>query len=93
MPALYNSCLGRHKVRYEVAWRRVLAHERRQTLPILPISRIVFKLSEFLQQIAVGDRDGVVQVFSTKKGELGFNFKTLPGKAITRLELGGALGK
>ncbi len=45
-----------------------------------------------LEQIAVGDRDGVLQVFGTKKGDLGFNFKTLPGKEISRLELGGALG-
>ncbi len=31
-------------------------------------------------------------MFGTKRGELGFSFKTLPGKEITRLELGGAIG-
>ena len=45
-------------------------------------------------QVAVGDRDGVLQVFSCKKGaEISHAFKTLPGPEITRLELGGALGK
>ena len=43
-------------------------------------------------QVAVGDRDGVLQVFSYKKGEVSHAFKTLPSSEITRLELGGALG-
>ena len=32
-------------------------------------------------------------MFSCKKGEIVHAFKTLPGPEITRLELGGALGK
>ena len=32
-------------------------------------------------------------MFSCKKGEVSHAFKTLPGSEITRLELGGALGK
>jgi Bardet-Biedl syndrome 7 protein len=42
--------------------------------------------------VAVGDQDGVLQVFSVKKQEVGYAFKTLPTGPITRLELGGALG-
>ncbi|XP_043223062.1 Bardet-Biedl syndrome 7 protein homolog isoform X2 [Amphibalanus amphitrite] len=45
-----------------------------------------------LQKVAVGDKDGVVQLFSFKKNDLQVIFKTLPGKAITNMELGGALG-
>ena len=43
-------------------------------------------------QVAIGDRDGVLQVFSAKKGEISHAFKTLPGQEITRVDLGGALG-
>lgn len=45
------------------------------------------------QKVAVGDQDGVLQVFSVKKGDVSHAFKTLPGKEINRLELGGALGE
>lgn len=41
----------------------------------------------------MGDSDGMVQLFTMKKGEVQLGFKTLPGKPITRIELGGALGK
>ena len=41
---------------------------------------------------AVGDQDGVLQVFSVKKQEISHVFKSLPTGPITRLELGGALG-
>ena len=47
------------------------------------------------QRVAVGDDDGVVQVFSVKSGEPNFVFRTLPdskGTKVTRMELGGALG-
>ena len=47
------------------------------------------------QKVAIGDHDGVLQVFGLKKGsEVSHTFKTLPcqGKQITRVELGGALG-
>lgn len=43
--------------------------------------------------MVVGDHDGVVQLFSVKRGEIQLAFKTLPGDKITRLNLGGALGK
>ena len=43
-------------------------------------------------QVAVGDHDGVLQVFSVKKQEISHVFKSLPTGPITRLELGGALG-
>ncbi len=56
------------------------------------VTLFIFFPHFLITQIAVGDRDGVLQVFGTKKGDLGFNFKTLPGKEICRLELGGALG-
>ena len=42
--------------------------------------------------MAVGDQDGVLQVFSVKKQEISHVFKSLPTGPITRLELGGALG-
>ena len=42
--------------------------------------------------MAVGDKDGVLQVFSIKKGDLQYYFKTQPGPEISSLELGGALG-
>ena len=45
-----------------------------------------------LVQVAVGDHDGVLQVFSVKKQEISHVFKSLPTGPITRLELGGALG-
>ena len=47
----------------------------------------------YIFQVAVGDKDGVVQLFSFKKNDLQVIFKTLPGKAITNMELGGALGQ
>ena len=48
--------------------------------------------NKFQQKVAVGDNDGILQVFSLKKREVVYNFKTLPTKPIVRLELGGALG-
>ena len=44
------------------------------------------------QRVALGDDDGVLQVFVVKAGEPNFVFRTLPGAPITRMELGGALG-
>ncbi|XP_049938325.1 Bardet-Biedl syndrome 7 protein homolog isoform X1 [Schistocerca serialis cubense] len=41
---------------------------------------------------AVADRDGVLQVFGVKKGEIHLVFKTLPGSPVSCLQLGGALG-
>ena len=41
----------------------------------------------------MGDHEGVVQLFSLKRGEMQVGFKTLPGDQITRVQLGGALGK
>ena len=54
---------------------------------------ILYATSEpFRLQVVVGDAQGFVQLFSMKRGELQLGFKTVPGKAITRVELGGALG-
>ncbi|KAJ9601052.1 hypothetical protein L9F63_000787 [Diploptera punctata] len=58
-----------------------------QTMKLLPNAGI-----RAMQKVAVGDQDGVLQVFSLKKGDIQLNFKTLPGPGISRLELGGALG-
>ncbi len=45
------------------------------------------------QKVAIGDHEGVLQVFNMKKAsEVNQVFKTLPGKEITRIEMGGALG-
>ncbi|KAF2360801.1 Quinoprotein alcohol dehydrogenase-like superfamily [Trinorchestia longiramus] len=55
-------------------------------LKILPAS-----VSRAQQKVVVGDSDGLLQLFSMKRGALQLGFKTVPGKAITRLELGGAL--
>ena len=44
------------------------------------------------QRVAVGDDDGVVQVFFMKSGEPNYVFRTLPGTKVKRMELGGALG-
>ena len=46
----------------------------------------------YFEKVAVGDQDGVLQVFSVKKQEISHVFKSLPTGPITRLELGGALG-
>jgi Bardet-Biedl syndrome 7 protein len=43
-------------------------------------------------KVAIADQDGVLQIFSVKKGDIQIVFKTLPGAGISRLELGGALG-
>ncbi len=49
--------------------------------------------SQYLCQVALGDQEGVLQVFSVKKNnDVSQVFKTLPGKEISRMELGGALG-
>lgn len=40
----------------------------------------------------MGSHDGVVQIFNIKKGNLLHTFKSLPGRKITRLELGGVYG-
>lgn len=43
-------------------------------------------------QVVVGDHDGMIQLFTMKRGEVQFGFQTQAAKSITRLELGGALG-
>ncbi|XP_075234502.1 BBSome complex member BBS7-like [Lycorma delicatula] len=48
--------------------------------------------SKGMQKVVVGDHEGIVQLFSLKKGEIQVAFKTLPGEKITRIQLGGALG-
>ncbi|KAJ4432478.1 hypothetical protein ANN_21097, partial [Periplaneta americana] len=58
-----------------------------QTMKLLPSIGL-----RMMQKVAVADQDGVLQVFSVKKGDIQLGFKTLPGSAISRLELGGALG-
>ncbi|QQP38242.1 Uncharacterized protein FKW44_018761, partial [Caligus rogercresseyi] len=56
-------------------------------LPLLPGS------GKSQQRVALGDAEGVLQVFSLKKKEISFAFKTLPvAHPVSRLELGGALG-
>jgi len=44
------------------------------------------------QKVCVADSDGVMQVFNMKRQEVVPAFKTLPGNAIHRLELGGPIG-
>lgn len=41
----------------------------------------------------MADGDGILQVFSIKKGNIQTHFKTLPGTRITSVQLGGAAGK
>lgn len=41
-----------------------------------------------LKKIAVADKDGVLQIFSSKNEEIQLNFKTLPGEPITALDIG-----
>uniref|UniRef100_A0A182K4S1 RWD domain-containing protein n=1 Tax=Anopheles christyi TaxID=43041 RepID=A0A182K4S1_9DIPT len=45
-----------------------------------------------LQKVAIGDQDGVLQVFSMKKDELQVHFKTLPNEKIASVKLGGQSG-
>ncbi|PSN57277.1 hypothetical protein C0J52_02560 [Blattella germanica] len=59
-----------------------------QTMKLLPNMG-----TRIMQKIAVADQDGVLQVFSVKKGDIQLGFKTLPGPGISRLELGGALDR
>nr|XP_053649854.1 Bardet-Biedl syndrome 7 protein-like [Cherax quadricarinatus] len=44
------------------------------------------------QKVVVGDHDGVIQLFTMKRGEVQFGFRAQTEKSITRLELGGAIG-
>uniref|UniRef100_A0A182QGI9 Bardet-Biedl syndrome 7 protein homolog n=1 Tax=Anopheles farauti TaxID=69004 RepID=A0A182QGI9_9DIPT len=44
------------------------------------------------QKVAIGDQDGVLQVFSMKKDELQVHFKTLPNEKIASVKLGGQAG-
>ncbi|XP_044019179.1 Bardet-Biedl syndrome 7 protein homolog isoform X3 [Aphidius gifuensis] len=43
------------------------------------------------QKFAVGDHDGVLQVYGFRKGELQLSFKSLPGPKIEKVMLGGSL--
>ncbi|KAL2713306.1 Bardet-Biedl syndrome 7 protein isoform X1 [Vespula squamosa] len=43
------------------------------------------------QKFAVGDHDGILQVFGMKKGELQALFKSLPGPKINKMILGGSM--
>ncbi|XP_067000696.2 Bardet-Biedl syndrome 7 protein homolog isoform X2 [Anabrus simplex] len=47
---------------------------------------------KMMQRVAVADKDGVLQVFSLKKGEIQLGFRTSPGPPVSCLELGGAFG-
>ncbi|GFG34141.1 hypothetical protein Cfor_08141 [Coptotermes formosanus] len=58
-----------------------------QTMKLLPSMG-----TRMMQKVTVADQDGVLQVFSLKKGDIQIGFKTLPGAGISCLELGGALG-
>ncbi|XP_053670850.1 Bardet-Biedl syndrome 7 protein-like [Anopheles nili] len=44
------------------------------------------------QKVAIGDQDGVLQVFSMKKDELQVHFKTLPNEKIASVKLAGQAG-
>lgn len=59
-----------------------------QTMKLLPSMG-----TRMMQKVTVADQDGVLQVFSVKKGDIQIGFKTLPGAGISCLELGGALGR
>lgn len=52
-----------------------------------------FEPSTPVFQVVVGDLDGLLQVFSIKKGEVVNIFRSMPCKTITCITLGGALGK
>lgn len=56
-------------------------------LKLLPSSK-----SKEPQKVAVGDQDGVLQVFSLKKDEIQIAFKTLPSEKVSALQLAGATG-
>lgn len=43
-------------------------------------------------QFAIGDKNGVLQCISIKDEEPVVNFKTLPGKPITSLQLASSIG-
>ena len=43
--------------------------------------------------MAAGNKEGILQVFNIKKRDVSHVFKTLPGKEVTKLELGGSLGE
>lgn len=54
-----------------------------QTMKLLPSSR------RGQQKVAIGDQNGVLTCFGMKRGDVSIVFKTLPGEAISRLQLGG----
>eukprot|EP00743_Colponemidia_sp_Colp-15_P004203 GILK01004535.1.p1 GENE.GILK01004535.1~~GILK01004535.1.p1 ORF type:complete len:722 (-),score=169.57 GILK01004535.1:175-2340(-) len=65
-----------------------VASTARKTLKVLPSSK------KKNQAVVVGDDAGIVTCFSMRKGELRQIFKSNPmGKEISRLELGGPVGK
>nr|CAD7256790.1 unnamed protein product [Timema shepardi] len=80
--AAYNMQLELSRVDYTI-----VGLTAPQTMKLLPNQG-----SKLNQKVAVADQDGVLQVFSLKKGEIQLSFKTLPGLGISRLELGGAIG-
>lgn len=43
--------------------------------------------------MAVGDQDGVLQLFSMKNNDVLIHFKTLPAEKIQSVQLGGSLGE
>lgn len=45
-----------------------------------------------INKVAVGDQDGVVQVFSIKKQDTQIHFKTLPTGKVSAVQLGGIAG-
>ncbi len=73
----------------DTKWRRIAATNFSD---LTLSSALLRKNVPFDFQVAIGDRDGVLQVFASKRGEISHAFKTLPGQEITRVELGGALG-
>ncbi|CAG04657.1 unnamed protein product, partial [Tetraodon nigroviridis] len=58
-----------------------------KTMRLLPSSG-----KKATQKVAIADNDGVLSCFGMKKGEAVYLFKTLPGRKISRLDLGGAVG-
>ncbi|KAF6092451.1 Bardet-Biedl syndrome 7 [Phyllostomus discolor] len=57
-----------------------------KTMKLLPAAR-----PRATQKVVIGDHDGVVLCFGMKKGEAVAVFKTLRGRPVARLELGGVL--
>ncbi|ETN67744.1 hypothetical protein AND_000445 [Anopheles darlingi] len=82
------------KIKFAFIQRRLSGLTGPNCLQLLPPIGSTGGTSGYKQQqkVAIGDQEGVLQVFSMKKDELQMHFKTLPSERIASVKLGGQSG-